>query len=87
MQTPEIKPSPELPRTAKGIQQQMIETLPLTSDKKPAVTNDQLSGRIQEIINDLGTLPKSDARILAIGKLNGAIRRLQTTDSVRKGGK
>ena len=44
---------------------------------KPAVTDDQISGRIQEIINDLGTLPKSDARVLAIGKLNGAIMRLQ----------
>lgn len=58
-----------------------------TSSSKPAVTNDQISTRIQQLINDLGTLPKSDARILAIGKLNGAIMRLQTGDNVAKGGK
>jgi hypothetical protein len=52
---------------------------PVASPKKPAVTDDQISARIQVIINDIGVLPKSDARVLAIGKLNGAIMRLQTT--------
>lgn len=56
--------------------------IPEGSSEKPAVTNNQISARIQLLINDLGTLPKSDARVLAIGKLTGAILCLQT-----KGGK
>lgn len=52
---------------------------------KPAVSNNQISARIQQLINDLGTLPKSGAQVLAIGKLNGAIMRLQAGDTVAKG--
>lgn len=80
-------PSPPVTPISPTSPGQLHPTLPKKPAlEKPAVTNSQVSGRIQQIINDLGTLPKSDARILAIGKLNGAIMRLQTTvDGVHKG--
>jgi len=75
---PPLKPAATFVLPKQDSIEKMVKThtTPVLPDK-PAVTENQISGRIQELINDLGTLPKTNAIILAIGKLNGAIRRLQ----------
>ena len=45
---------------------------------KPIVKEDSLPDQINRIIGKIGALPKTDANILAIGKLNGALRCLET---------